>query len=142
MERLIKGNMGDNYYLQGNYDSARVYLEQDLTTSLAAGNNWIDNAANTMQWLARIDARHVRYLKSTGRLYEADRILKANYNPVYQANIYYAFIEVYKQLKNTDSLYAYMQKYQVLHDSLEQKASDDRQKSSRSASKTRSPFIK
>lgn len=123
---LIKGNMGDNYYLQGNYDSARVYLEQDLTTSLAAGNNWIDNAANTMQWLARIDARYGATSKALGRLYEADRILKANYNPVYQANIYYAFIEVYKQLKNTDSLYAYMQKYQVLHDSLEQKASDDR----------------
>ena len=123
---LIKGNIGDIYYRQGNYDAARVNLEEDLTTSLAAGKIWIDNAANSMQWLARIDAKHGETSKALDRLYEADRILKEQYNPGYQANIYYAFIEVFKQLQNADSMYTYMQKYQVLHDSLEQKASDDR----------------
>ena len=123
---LIKGNIGDNYFLQGNYDSASVYLEKDLATSLAGGNVWIDNAANSMQWLARIDAYHGATAKALDKLYKANHLLKENYNAGYQANIYYAFIDVYKQLKNADSMYMYMQKYQVLHDSLEQKASDDR----------------
>lgn len=121
---IVQGNRGDVFFLQEKYDSAKVLLAEDVKRSLEGGPDWADNAANSMQWLARIKTKEGEPDAALLQLREADMQLKKLPNRRYQANIYYGFIEAFEKLGKADSVYAYMQKYLVLHDSIEQQAAN------------------
>jgi len=116
---LIQGNRGDVFFMQGRYDSAKVLLALDVEGSLAQGPGWADNAANSMQWLARIKTIEGDPKGALEILRASDLQLKKLPKARIQANIYYGFIEAFRKLGNADSVFIYMQKYQHLHDSLE-----------------------
>ena len=121
---LIAGNKGDVYFQMGRYDSAAALLSLDVQQSLNSGV--LDNAANSMQWIARIHIINNKPEEALQLLRNATELLKKSPNPNYQVNIYQAYALVFKALKNPDSLYEYNLKYQMLHDSLEKVASDNR----------------
>lgn len=125
-QALIEGNMGDIYFHLTKYDSAEYYLKRDVQESMANVSKLADNAANSMQWLARIEAKKGNTKEALAQLREANELLKQLPNPGFQANIYYAFIEVFEKMGKTDSMYFYLNKYIILHDSIEQNAADDR----------------
>jgi tetratricopeptide (TPR) repeat protein len=121
---LIEGNMGDVYFKMGQYDTAQILLLKDVRQSISSGQ--YDNAANSMQWLARIDAFHDKALLGLHKLREASQFLQRSPNVYFLTNTYEAFTIVFQKLSKADSLYLYMKKYQTLHDSLERIASVNR----------------
>lgn len=123
--QLIEGNMGDIYFLQGNYDSARVLLEKDV---VASSNNpfFYDNAANSLQWLARIEVFNGHPEKAIQMLREAEKFLQSMPNEKYLSQIYYACMMAWEKLGRADSVFNYAIRYQSLHDRIEQKAALDR----------------
>ena len=123
---LLEGNRGDILFEQGNYDSARVLLELDVKNSLSGGQNWADNAANSMQKLARIQIHQNKPRLAIDQLRKAETVLKQLPQPGVQAQIYYAYMLAYQKIGQPDSLFAYTQKYITLHDSIESKAADER----------------
>lgn len=123
---LIDGNKGDVFFKLAQYDSAAYYLSKDLATSLNAGKLWRDNAANSLQWLARINAYKGNTQQALNQLNEANKLLKGLPDPLTQANIYYGFMETFERMGKTDSMSFYLQKYLTIHDSIEQKAAEAR----------------
>jgi tetratricopeptide (TPR) repeat protein len=123
---LVEGNMGDIYFRRGQYDSARILLLRDVEASRAAGQ-W-DNAANSLQWIARINAQEGDAHFALDQNRQATIWLKQAYKAEFQENLYYTYIQVFKTLRQPDSMDLYMNKYLLLHDSLEAvatKARDD-----------------
>ncbi|HZV70709.1 MAG TPA: hypothetical protein VFG10_14240 [Saprospiraceae bacterium] len=114
---IIRGNKGDVYYDLGRYDSAYVLLQYDYDNSIAARQ--YDNAANSLQWIARIDLREGRTKEALQKLYTARQHLSKMPQPNYLANVDFAFSQVYVALGRADSVNTYLQQYLHLHDSLE-----------------------
>lgn len=114
---IISGNKGDVYYDLGQYDSAYVLLQYDYNNSVAA--HQYDNAANSLQWIARIDLHQGRTQEALQKLYKAQQLLNELTQPSYQANIDFAFSQVFVELGRADSVNMYLQQYLHLHDSLE-----------------------
>ena len=121
---IITGNKGDVYFQQGKYDSAEVKLKFDYAGSMAAKE--YDNAANSLQWLARIDLVHQKPNDALEKAREAQTLLHRSYHPDYMVNTLLTFTKVFASLGKADSLNHYLEKFLVLHDSIEQKASDSR----------------
>lgn len=121
---VITGNMGDVYYQLGQYDSAKIMLTYDYQQSLEYGQN--DNAANSLQWLARIELQNGNAVKALGMLREAQRLLPRTSTPTFSANILYAFTQVFSKLGMADSMNVYMHQYLTLHDSIEKEANNNR----------------
>ncbi|HEY3387915.1 MAG TPA: hypothetical protein VGK46_15485 [Saprospiraceae bacterium] len=121
---IIIGNKGDVYFKMERYDSAEVMLSLDYEQSLVS--NQLDNAANSLQWLARIDLHYGRATEALRKAREAEDLLHKSYHPVYMANTLYTFTKVFGSLGKADSVSYYLEKFLVLHDSIEQKASDSR----------------
>jgi tetratricopeptide (TPR) repeat protein len=121
---LLIGNKGDVYYQMGQYDSAEVCLKYDYSTSVAAGQ--FDNAANTLQWLARLELRKGNASAALGMLRVAKGYLRQMPNPTYRANTLYTYTQVFSALAKADSMNLYMQQYQTLHDSIERVANNNR----------------
>ena len=123
---LVEGNMGDIHYMKGQYDSARIFLLRDVETSRAAGQ-W-DNAANSLQWIARINAMEGDAHLALDQNRQATEWLRQMPRAEFQENLYFTYIQVFKALRQPDSMDLYMNKYLMLHDSLEAvatKAKDD-----------------
>ena len=121
---LINGNKGDIYFKQGIYEKAEPLLQADYVGSLE--NKQFDNAANSLQWLARIDLIHQKPDLALQKTREAMRLLQTSYKADYMANTLFTFTKVYTKLGNTDSVSYYLDKFLVLHDSIEREASDAR----------------
>jgi tetratricopeptide (TPR) repeat protein len=121
---LIKGNIGSVYYKLNQYDTAAVLLSKDVDQSIIAKQ--LDNAANSLLLLARIDAIRGHPEKALEKLREASRLMQGLNNINVLANLYDAYTYVFQKLGRADSLYGYMQKFQILHDSIERTASDNR----------------
>lgn len=128
---ILTGNKGDVYFQQGNYDSAEVKLKFDYEGSMAAKE--YDNAANSLQWLARIDLVHHQPDDALQKAREAQTLLHRSYHPDYMVNTLLTFTKVFASLGKADSLNHYLEKFLVLHDSIEQKASDSRAENIRMA---------
>ncbi|MDQ3018182.1 MAG: tetratricopeptide repeat protein, partial [Bacteroidota bacterium] len=92
---LIAGNRGDVYYQLGRYDSAQVLIEKDYRSSIAAGE--LDNAANSLQWLARIDLVHNKTHDALKKARDAKSSLYNSYQPYYMANTLLTFTKVFIQ---------------------------------------------
>lgn len=114
---IIDGNKGDVYYDLGQYDAAYPLLQQDYNISLLESQ--FDNAANSLQWVARIDLQRGKPEIALGKLREARKLLQQMPQPYYLANVYYGFSQVFIRLGPADSADVYLQKYLHLHDSLQ-----------------------
>ncbi len=121
---IIDGNKGDVYYDLGKYDSAYTLLQKDYSISL--NENQFDNAANSLQWVARIDLQKGRPEIALTKLWEAKKLLHQMPQPKYLANVYYGYAQVFTALGRADSVNAYMQQYLHLHDSLQAEITQNR----------------
>ena len=121
---IIKGNKGDVYYDLEMFDSAYALLQFDVDNSIA--NNQYDNAANSLQWIARIDLREGRSKAALQKLRVAQGFLVKNPAPNYLANVWYSFSQVFTTLGQADSVNTYMRKYLHLHDSLQAEIANSR----------------
>ncbi|HUR31933.1 MAG TPA: hypothetical protein VMZ69_10920 [Saprospiraceae bacterium] len=114
---IINGNIGDVYYDLGQFDSAYVLLQYDYDHSIA--EHQFDNAANSLQWIARIDLRNGKTKDALQKLHTARRHLLEMPQANYLANVDFAFSQVYAELGQADSVNEYLQQYLYLHDSLQ-----------------------
>lgn len=121
---IIKGNKGDVYYDLEKFDSAYVLLQYDVDQSIQY-QQW-DNAANSLQWLARIDLRKGHTRDALEKLRQAHAYLERQPAPAYLANVCYGFSQAFTNLGQADSANAYIVRYLHLHDSLQAEIADSR----------------
>ena len=128
---IILGNKGQTYFLQKKYDIGKPLLEYDYRTSKKYGEN--TNAANSLQWVARINLLQGKKDSALLQVKEALRMLQQQPAPtaVYLQNVYYATADVYRVLGNSDSFYHYSELYSNLHDSIERAVANSRLEISR-----------
>jgi tetratricopeptide (TPR) repeat protein/DNA-binding CsgD family transcriptional regulator len=128
---IISGNKGQVYFLQKKYDIAKPLLEFDCRTSKQYGE--LASAANSLQWLARINLLQGKKDSALLQVKEALRMLHQQPGPItnYLQNVYYATADVYRVLGNSDSFYHYSQLYSHLHDSTERAITNSRLEISR-----------
>ena len=106
-------------------------LEFDYRTSKQHGE--IADAANALQWIARINLLQGKKDSALLQVKEAMRMLQQQPQPIpyYLQNVYYATADVYRVLGNSDSFYHYFQLYSHLHDSIERAVANSRLEISR-----------
>jgi tetratricopeptide (TPR) repeat protein len=121
---LIKGNIGNVHFNLGEYEEAEPLLQTDVEQSIATQQ--YDNAANSLQLLARIDAGRNQPLRALEKLRKASGYWQHAPNHPGRVNLFEAYKIVFHQLDQADSLYVYSEKYQNLHDSLERVAFDNK----------------
>jgi len=128
---IILGNKGQTYFLQKKYDIGKPLLEYDYRTSKEYGE--IANAANSLQWVARINLLQGK--KDSALLQVKEALLMLQQHPpqtaMYLQNVYYTTADVYRVLGNSDSFYYYSQLYSKLHDSIERAVANSRLEISR-----------
>ena len=120
---LINGNRGNVFFKMGQYDSAMVLLKKDYNSSISSLQ--YDNAANSLQWMAQIHAIQNNPELALHQAREAMALLDKMPRQDYQANLLYTFTQVFKSMKDPDSMDFYMKKYLALHDVLEKEAAKD-----------------
>jgi len=103
---------------------AKPLLEGDYRKSSAYGE--IGSAANSLQWVARINLvegkRDSAFLQNRLALV----LLQKQPNEHYLQNAYYTAAAVYRALGNADSAYRYQQLYEDVHNKLQEKVADSR----------------
>lgn len=114
---IVSGNIAQIYYDQGNYGKAKPLFELDSRTSNEAGV--YDNAANSMQWLARTEAALGNIPAAKEKLQKAFNLLKMEPDDVYLKNSYLTGSIIFQAAGNYDSAYYYYKLYSTLNDSLE-----------------------
>jgi tetratricopeptide (TPR) repeat protein len=113
---IISGNMGQVYYLQGNYKLAKPLLEFDYQESK---NDEVASAANSLQWAARINLALGKKDSALMQVEQALRHTQIFYEPIYLRNVSYAAVEVYRAFGRDDSVIKYLGIYNHLQDSIE-----------------------
>jgi tetratricopeptide (TPR) repeat protein len=128
---IILGNKGQTYFLQKKYDIGKPILEYDYRTSKKYGE--IANAANSLQWVARINLLQGKNDSALLQVKEALHMLQQHptQTATYLQNVYYTTADVYRVLGNSDSFYHYSQLYGKLHDSIERAVANSRLEISR-----------
>ncbi|HCY88962.1 MAG TPA: hypothetical protein DHV17_01750 [Chitinophagaceae bacterium] len=116
---IIKGNIGQVFYLTKQYDTAIQLLEYDYRTSLK--HAYYDNAANSLQWSARAHSARGDHGIALEKIREAFRLIKRIPDQGYLQNIYFGAIDIYKLNGIYDSALHFAGLYQNLHDSIEKK---------------------
>ncbi len=114
---LVMGNIGDVYFLLGQYDTAYALLSYDYRTSIETSQ--YDNAANSLQYVARINAMRGDTERALDQLRECMQLLGRSPRKEFLANTLLAFAQVFNAHGNSDSTYAYFQKYHDLYEELE-----------------------
>ena len=122
---LTNGNIGDIYYDQGQYDTAKVLLLQDVEQSLSGGKAWMENAANSLTKLANIHLLEKNTGLALKELRQAETLLHGGTYPSIKADIYAAYMELYRYTGNADSLFHYLALYLEHHDVVERKAANE-----------------
>jgi DNA-binding CsgD family transcriptional regulator/tetratricopeptide (TPR) repeat protein len=111
------GNIGQVYFSLKQYVNAKPLLLYNYIESNGHGE-W-NNAANALEWLARINLVEGKKDSAIKQLRTALVYLERWPQPAYLQNVYNSMAEAYRQSQNTDSFYHYNQLYHELHDSLE-----------------------
>lgn len=114
---IIGGNMGQMYYEQKKYDTALALFLADHQFSKEG--KLYDNAANSLQWAARIQVQLGNKSAALQYVREALSLLEHTPDMFYLRNTYYAAVDVFKAMGNYDSAFYYNTKYSSLNDSLE-----------------------
>ena len=128
---IISGNKGIIYYLQKKYSIGKPMLEYDYRISMQYGE--IPNAANALQWIARINLLQGKKDSALLQVRQAMQMLKQQpqITTNYFQSLYYATADVYRALGNNDSFYYYSELYNHLHDSTERAIANSSLKISR-----------
>lgn len=121
---IINGNRGDVYYQLGVYDSAKVLLTFDYDQSKAAQQ--LDNAATSLQRLASIELKRNQPQSALRMLRECIQLLKGMSRPEILEQILYTYTQTFAALDQADSMNVYMHRYLILHDSIEQAATENK----------------
>jgi tetratricopeptide (TPR) repeat protein/DNA-binding CsgD family transcriptional regulator len=121
---IISGNEGQIYFAQQNYPVARQLLEYDYRQSKKFGE--LASAANSLQWVARIDLIEGKKDSALYRVKQALQLLEPQSSKNYWENVYYATADVYKAIGNYDSAYKYAQLYNQQHESIERTVANSR----------------
>ena len=108
---LIQGNRGDVFFQQGQYDSAWALLQLDFEHSMAT--HYYDNAAMSLQRLARIKNLSGDHLTALHMLQKADSLLHLWPNYEYRNALMQEYAMVYKDLGKVDSVYTYLDAYRT-----------------------------
>ncbi|MEJ8817781.1 hypothetical protein [Lacibacter sp. H407] len=114
---IIGGNMGQMYFEQKKYDTALALFLADHQFSKEG--KLYDNAANSLQWAARIQVQLGNKSAALKYVREALSLLEHTPEMFYLRNTYYAAVDVFKAMGNYDSAFYYNTKYNALNDSLE-----------------------
>lgn len=116
---IVSGNMGQIYFIQKKYDTAKQLLEYDYRMSNELG--YFDNAGNSLQWAARVNLAMGNKQLALQQVTEAFTLLQKwpGVSSNYLQNTYLTAAETYRALGNTDSFYYYSGLYMALHDSIE-----------------------
>lgn len=114
---IISGNKGQIFLIEGKYDTAKNLLTFDYLTSKKY-REW-DNAANSLQWVARINLLQGKKDSALMQVKEAMQLLSKKVFKGYYQNLYYTTSEVYRALGKNDSAYKYAQLYSRSYDSTE-----------------------
>jgi tetratricopeptide (TPR) repeat protein len=114
---IIDGNKGDVYFGLGKYDLAYTLLQNDYDVSFQEMQ--FDNAANSLQWIGRIDLHNGKPEVALAKMREAKKLLQQMPQATYLANVYYGYSQVFAALGRADSVNTYLQQYLYLHDSLQ-----------------------
>ncbi|MBS1747156.1 MAG: hypothetical protein JST21_13380 [Bacteroidetes bacterium] len=121
---IISGNRGQIYFIERKYDIAKTLLTFDYLTSKKY-REW-DNAANSLQWVARINLLQGKKDSALIQVKEAMQLLSKKIFPGYYQNLYYTTSEVYRALGKNDSAYKYAQLYIQNYDSTENAVASSR----------------
>ena len=114
---IPQANKAQIWYAQKKYAQARPLFEADYRSSLSTNEN--RNAANNLQWLAKIDLVEGKIDSAFEKAYLAIGILRDWNQPEYLANTYETLADIYKFRNNTDSSTKYSLLFRHLHDSIE-----------------------
>ena len=131
-QAIISGNKGQIYFSKKNYKVAKQLLLYDYNISKTA--NELSSAANSLQWVARINLAEDKKDSALMKVQEALRLIQRRYDPSaphYLENIYYATADVYRSIGNKDSVLKYAELYSTIHDSIERSVADSRLEISR-----------
>lgn len=123
-ESIISGNKGQIYYAMKNYGVAKALLETDYRESKIYGE--LASAANSLQWVARINLTEGKTDSALMQVKEAMHLLQQAPNTIYLQNVYYAAADVYRVLGKSDSVYKYSQLYTQVHDAVEKSIANSR----------------
>jgi hypothetical protein len=121
---IVSGNRGQIYFLQRKYDTAKALLTYDYLTSKKF-REW-DNAANSLQWVARINLLQGKKDSALKQVKEAMQLLSKKFSSGYFQALCYTTSEVYRALGKNDSAYKYAQIYSRLYDSTERAVASSR----------------
>ena len=114
---FISGNIAQIDYAQEKYSTALPLFLFDYETSNSRG--FYDDAANSLQWAARTNLALGNKDTALRQVRTAFMLLKKWPAPNYLQNAYFTATEIFRALKNNDSVLYYSALYNKLHDSLE-----------------------
>src|SRR4030095_11687712 len=114
---IVSGNMGQIFYTQGKYDTAHSLLKGDYQVSKKAG--YYDNAANSLQWVARTNLALGNKATALAEVREAFQLLKVWPDANYLRNAYYTATQIFREMGNYDSAFYYNNLHSRINDSLE-----------------------
>ena len=105
---LMEGNKGDVYFLQGRYDEAEPLLRNDYEQSML--NNELANAANSLQWLGRIQVIRGNAREGLVLIRRADSLLKDVGFEEFNMRVFSSYHQAFTALRMPDSAAYYQDK--------------------------------
>ncbi|HEX5150551.1 MAG TPA: tetratricopeptide repeat protein [Parafilimonas sp.] len=121
---IILGNKAQIYFEQKQYDTAKALFEYEYVTSAKAGET--ADAANALQWLARISLLEDENNIALQHVKKAKALLSEKPYAYFLQNIYQTTADVYRALSIKDSALLFTQLYNHIKDSLELAAATSR----------------
>ena len=121
---LIKGNRGDVFFLEGNYDSAIALLQFDYEKSIATQN--VENAALSLHRLALIRNSTGDHTGALSMLRESQKLMTSGFFIDYHKSILEAMAVVFRDLGEADSVYVYLNKAKKYELIIEKQAAENK----------------
>jgi tetratricopeptide (TPR) repeat protein len=114
---IPNANKAQVWFTQKKYKEAFPLFEADYNASVKVGD--YPNAANNLQWMAKIYLAENRTYSALKKARQARQILRAYPNMGATANTFQTLADIYKQQNKTDSSDRYQLLYNDIHDSTE-----------------------
>ncbi len=114
---IPSANKAQIWFEQKKYKEARPFFEADYAASIKVNDQ--PNAANNLQWLAKIYLAENKPDSALHKAKQALQLLHQSPQAGYFANTYQTLAAIYQQQNRTDSSNKYMQLYNHIHDSIE-----------------------
>lgn len=114
---IPNANKAQIWFTQKRYKEAFSLFEADYNASAKMGD--YPNAANNLQWMAKIYLAENRTDSALKKAIQARKMLRPYPNSGAVANTYQTLAAIYKQQNKTDSSDRYLLLYNTIHDSTE-----------------------